>query len=318
MNATATANTLKNLLAALVEDLRRRRLLPVVGVLVAALVAVPIVLGRSASPAPVAPHPATGGAPIDTSTGAGAAKPTTAHARRLSAHGRDPFAAGHAAAGAATATGGSAAGVAAVAAAPTVPASVATSAAPASPGITHTATTTAPARTVTRTVTVTTPAPAPRPVYAAYLTALSFGQTGQAQQRLSPAPRFTVLPSLHRVAAIFLGILGNGRSAAFLVSNRAAVTGDGSCHPSRANCVYLTLRPGSEELFLLHAAGGRTFEYALRYRGVRVEHSTTVPRPTVSKPGRRLVDEVAKLLPSLRTLRYSQRTGLMSLDRLRR
>jgi hypothetical protein len=323
MNRAVTPDAVKEMLVSLLDDLRRRRLLAVAGLMLAALVAIPLLLSHGASSQPTASRsPAAGGA-ADVAASAGAAPGTTAKSAGGSrtSHGsaRNPFVQPISAAGGATsggaASGGATSGGAAVpaAGATTPPASTGAGTA-AAPHPASSATPKAKVRTVTRTVTVRVPTPAPKPLFTSYAAQLSFGQTGATPQRIGDASRFTVLPSLRRVAAIFLGVLGDRRSAEFLLSNRVAVTGDGRCVPSRAACAVLTLKPGQEALVLLRNPGGSVSEYALRYRGVHVSRSTT-PRPApVSRAGGKLMSEIEKRLPRLPKPRYASRTGLLTLD----
>src|ERR1700749_3936688 len=80
-----------NTVKGIVTDLRQRRLWPVALALVVALVAIPVLLHKSASSTPVAQLPATG-APTSLSTGGpavtAAATPNQTH---LKAKARDPF-----------------------------------------------------------------------------------------------------------------------------------------------------------------------------------------------------------------------------------
>lgn len=292
----------------LVQDLRRRRLLPVAALLIAALVAIPIVLSTSTGSTPVASaSPPAGGPAGGAAVGARPAGPRA----RLSAHARDPFVqpAALAAERSTASVNSTHTSPATTTAAATVP-GVATPIPPAT-------STPAPTKTVTVTTTVTTPAGSTKAVkapteYRVYGAEISFGRAAASARDYAAASRYTVLPSATHVAAIFLGVRSDARTAEFLVSNRAAVTGQGACLPSPARCTYMTLKPGQHELISLTNPSGTVSHYVLRYTALHESETTSATSiASVSKPGSTLVNKVARLLPSLRTRRYSARNGLL-------
>lgn len=293
------------LFAPLLADLRRRHLIPVVVAMLAAIGAVPFVLARSASPRALALH-ASPALPAATRTPVARTAPAPRrHARWHRRPARNPFlpSAGtrpaHATSSSRLSASGGSTAVASTAPAP--PAGAA--ATPAAGGMTET-------RTVT--VTVPTPTPAP-PVFTSYAARLGLGPAGGPERRLASVPRDAVLPSIKHAAVIYLGILSDRSSAEFLVSNRVKPSGDGRCRPSLFQCTFLTLRPGQRETLLLWNADGSVSQLVLRYLARLVAVSAAKPHPAVFAPGRELITWGAKLLPSLRTLRYDGATGLLTL-----
>ncbi len=306
----------RNPLTPLIADLRAKRLLPVVALLLAALIAIPVLLSspRSAPTVRTLPAvPGTGG------TGPSAAVPAVRVTKRSTkpragGHGHDPFAQQvlpqsgsgissrrSASNSAAASRGGSTSSR--VSTRSTSTGSVTRS------RIGSAATTTVAGK-------VTTPAsepPVPAPIYVHYAAKLSFGASRTPARVYSDPARFTTLPSLRRLALVFLGVGSDGRTTEFLVANHVFPAGQGHCTPSRTHCVYLHLKPGQAEVFFAKQSNGSVSESVLRYVSVtRYRVSATSPGAVrVSRDGRRVVSWVAQLLPALRRLRYGARTGLL-------
>lgn len=230
---------LQNLWADLVD----KRLLPVVAILIAGLIAVPVVLGRAKDADTPPPAPELASANNVTSPGKVTLDPNgprPAFTKR-SGKRRDPFArtkvkvkkAITAGAGVGTALGGS---------------------------------TPAPAGGSTPAPTGGTTTPAkkpPVPATAVRRVSLQFGQAG-ALKTFANVEKFTPLPSESNPLLVFNGISADGKSATFLVSSDATPSGEGICDPDPANCETLSLRAGQTTFFDVPSGTGGITQYELK------------------------------------------------------
>ena len=223
------------------SDLADKRLLPVVSILIAGLISVPVVLGRPSDSETPPPAPELASANDIASPGKvtldpNGPKPTLT--QRQSKR-RDPFARAKvkvkkaitAGAGVGTALGGAGAG-----------------------GGTSSGGTTG---------TTTTPAKKPAPATAVRRVSVKFGQAG-ALKTFANVAKFTPLPSESNPLLVFNGISKDGKSATFLVSSDATPSGEGLCDPDPANCQTLSLRAGETTFFDVPSGTGGITQYELK------------------------------------------------------
>jgi len=313
----------------IVRDLVEKRLWPVAAVLLLALVATPFALGRTTSE-PVGPTPAT-------VTPGGADRPARAvvslaavPARRVRDEAvRNPFRAqavkrrkdadGANAAGAQASTSGSGADSSA-GADPSGSGASSGSAAPAGgsdPG----------AGGGSSPVTVT-PKPKPKPKAKAlkpvdpedtHRLTLRFGETSAELKPMGSVARLLPLPSAADPFFVFLGVLQDHKTAVFLISADATVTGDGTCRPSPENCETVELRAGETEFFDLAAGTPEAKQYQLDVvrivrRDTGAKGRTAGNRTRESKAGRRLLREGkanGQLADALDGYAWSARRGVL-------
>jgi hypothetical protein len=222
------------------RDLVEKRLWPVALALIVALVAVPVLLGRDSSEETVAQPPGAGAAPTAPRPGRAAVKVKAARegaTRERAGTVRDPF------------KGPRARTARAPTADAPAPGSEPSSNESAGPSPSRGAATPAPAGVPD--TAETQPAPEPKPQTQAldvYGLTLRFGHAGRLTTRPDVA-RLTPLPSPANPFLVFLGVLKDGRTAAFLVSGDAEATGDGNCRASASACETIELQPGDTELF---------------------------------------------------------------------
>jgi hypothetical protein len=300
----------ETLLRALYDDLRSRRLLPVVGALIVALVAIPLLLSDGGGTPAAHPLASTGSSAGGVGGVPGITVTTTPNGSKLPRHGHDPFIQQVRARATAVAASASASRAAASTAA------AAASAASSTPATPAPATASPPTPVATTTPSqhpATPPTSAPKPLYVTYSAKLRFGTAGTKLRTYDHLDRFAPLPSLRKLMVVYLGVERDGRTAVFLVSSEVAPGGEGSCRPSRTRCIYLYMKPGQKEIFLSTLPSGDVRETVLRYVRVEIHRSTKLPATKVSRDGRRVVHWVGhRLLPSLARLRYARRTGLIS------
>lgn len=95
------------------------------------------------------------------------------------------------------------------------------------------------------------------------------GRAGDTERRRN-VKRLTVLPSQSNPVAVFMGVAEEGKKASFLVSTDVVRShGDGSCSPNPADCQLLTLRVGEERKFE-YAPTGEPDTYVIHLKDIRV------------------------------------------------
>lgn len=278
------------------RSLVQRRLLPVAILLVAALLAVPVVLSKDAEPAPVVPVP-TGEDKAATAS-AGVAEPIVdlvedgerTKRRRVLGARKNPFqpakapkvkkaAAPVALAPAPAPSGGSSGGSGGSAVLPSGPSSPPTAAPPAS------------------TPPFATPPAAeePKPRHELYSLTVRFGDsTGEQLEKMNLA-RLKPLPSVEDPILVYLGLAKDKKTAIFLVDEAVVAQGDGSCKPDPSNCETIHMRVGDTEFFDVEdEAGTVTAQYQMDL--LEIERSTTASaskaraaRAHASKAGRKVL-----------------------------
>jgi hypothetical protein len=242
----------------LLSDLVERRLWPVALLLVAALVAVPLLLAKSPSTtatsasAPALPAPAGGGA----AEPAVSLATVTPQGAPLHGRARDPFRQQHvphkARAGAPVST-------------PTT-----------SPGASNGSSGTSPSGSSKGSSGGATPhAPAPK----TYLTVsidVHFGKaTSPHLHTHNDVPRLTPLPSATNPIVIFLGMRTDLKTAVFMVSSDVHAQGDGRCVPSRKDCETIELKEGQTTFLDVAAASGEVTQYELDLVKVTIHQTTS-------------------------------------------
>jgi hypothetical protein len=238
------------------RQLVRRRLWPVALLLVAALVAVPVVLAKPAAPSPASPA-TTAAAPAATPTDSYvelASDDTTTKRRRVLGAPKDPFEPAplpkvkhrrHA----------KKASVAKAAATATATAT----ATPASPGGASAATGGAVPSVPVAPVPTATPAPVKH--YPANSVEVAFGKTDGTMKK-STLSRLETLPSSSSPLLVFMGFHEGGKVAEFMLSGTVTAEGDGTCAPSVKDCQTLLLHRDQTE-FLTFSGTAHDGEYEL-------------------------------------------------------
>ena len=218
-----------------VGDLRDKRVIVLAaGVLVAAMIAVPVLLSKSASSPVVAQLPATSqgaqvaGVPV-VNTGA------SPSAGKLNGHSRDPFTQE-----AQKATKGLASAVGTTGTPPTKVTSTTSSS-----GSSTTASSTSGASTTAPTATIPTGTPTPAPPglksTQSYEVKLAITNSSGGVDTTDSLERLSVLPSKKQPLLVELGVLKGGNRVLFAVQPGAVVSGAGTCVPGPIDCEILSL-----------------------------------------------------------------------------
>lgn len=222
------------------KGLVSRRLWPLAVLLLAALVATPFVLARSAAPAGSATASAPGSASADGATESLVSLDTTTGSRRRHVLGsaKDPFQPAPIPKAKRRHVETKAKAPAAEKVAP----SPATGASPGASG---------------------TPAPstgsgtdAPRP--AKHTLGVRFGNAESDSLEASDLSALEALPSQDEPIAIFLGLEDHGKTAVFMLGDGVTVDGDGACAPSASECDTVRLHAGETEFFTVSGSSTLT------------------------------------------------------------
>ncbi len=329
-------------LRSILADLREKRLWPVALLLVVLLVAAPVLLSMGGDPAEPAAQVA--GVPAGSASAAAIAAEVTLDTSKPKPQQRpgalrDPFRPRRASAtrtttgtsapaAPATSSASSAEGSSGSSSTPSASAS-AGSGAGASSGSTPSGTS-SPAATTPTTPTTTTPAttttaakPPVPPVPAARQTLqvdLRFNEVGGTAKRLPAARpdalRLAPLPSAAEPTVVYLGILEDRKTAAFLLSGAAAATGEGHCVPRPGDCQALEVPVGGTEYLDMGDAGApRQFELGVertRIKSWSTAKAAAQVRDRRSRAGLQVIrDAIATHEPGLAFYRADARTGLL-------
>lgn len=144
-------------------------------------------------------------------------------------------------------------------------------------------------------------------LFGGYRADLKFGAPGALVKRYNVA-RLTPLPSVENPSFVYLGVLGDGKTALFLNPSEAAAAGDAVCEPSPDQCQRVKLGAGQSATFAAPAIDGSTSEYQLDVDGITPVQAATpgeaeASRNRESPAGRvvlrRLIGEVGTLVGDL-------------------
>jgi hypothetical protein len=247
-----------SLLQNILNDLRTKRLWPVVIGLIAGIVAVPVLLSKTAKSesAPIAQNGSSPGVADTPAISVSNALPHT----KLTGHAHDPFiqnvpttTAPTSAPGGTSTAGSGASGL-------TVPGSTSASTSPTGGTATPTSPSTSPGTTTTTTTTTTTSTPTETPpeLTATQVYNVSFSITNQSGgfNTIDPVQRLSVLPSGKQRQMVELGVLQGGKRVLFAVEPGTVLSGPGTCTPGPLDCEILSLAEGQNEDVAKKVSGG--------------------------------------------------------------
>jgi hypothetical protein len=81
-----------------------------------------------------------------------------------------------------------------------------------------------------------------------YVADITFWE-GDRRRTIHDLRKLDMLPDESAPVLIFLGATSDGGDAVFLVDSTLKAVGEGTCSPSRANCTFVMIGPGSEHSF---------------------------------------------------------------------
>jgi hypothetical protein len=250
----------------LINDLIDRRLWPIAVALLAALVAVPVLLGGGSKAPASAPAAPLAAAPATPATQAAVSMATTTTTTPQYRPGpvRNPFAQHHVPAPATT----------------TQPTLTPSTSAP----VTSAPSTPVGGSPITATpVLPGTGGAQPDTVKDVWRVNVRFGEAGD-QKLHRGIPRLTPLPSATNPFFIFMGVLADHKTAVFLISSDATPTGDGTCKPDPAQCETIEMRAGDTEFFDVADGNSGVTQYELDL--TKVFKSTVTGKAAAAKASR--------------------------------
>lgn len=81
-----------------------------------------------------------------------------------------------------------------------------------------------------------------------YVADISLWQ-GERRRQIKGLRKLDMLPNESAPLLIFMGATAEGGNATFLVDSTLTTAGEGNCRPSRNNCAFVDIGPGSEHVF---------------------------------------------------------------------
>jgi hypothetical protein len=221
------------------QQLLRRRLWPVALLLIAALVAVPMVLAKSPAPAPPAPVQHAKKDDISSTYVALADTAEATKRRRVLGAQKDPFE---------------------PKALPKVKKAKATATPTPTPVTqtdtgTGTGTTSGGGGSTAPPGVVPTATPAPTETVPAYSIKVRFGTTEADDLAETRVERMSVLPDEENPVLVYRGVEDGGKVAIFELTGDVEAQGDGTCAPTPEDCQYLKLRAGETEFITVTDTG---------------------------------------------------------------
>jgi hypothetical protein len=309
-----------------ITDLVEKRLWPVAVALVAALVAVPILLGGKSDattpPAVASAATASSATPSPTTAAQVVSLEQEAAGKTANASSvRDPFVQHHQAHQSdaeirAAVKSTADALVAALGPKKTEASSASTSTGGSSSTGTSTSTsagTSTPSAGTTTPSTGTTTTPARK--VTTYSVDLSFGESG-AERKYNNIARLTPLPSSDSPFFVYMGLSDDKKSATFLINGDVVPSGDGHCAPSPTDCQQITLTKGDIEFFDMQSGTAGVVQYQLELRSIKATTTTAAKAQTAkareSKAGRDVIRQIVATDPDkLSSLTYNKSLGLL-------
>jgi hypothetical protein len=149
-----------------------------------------------------------------------------------------------------------------------------------------------------------------------YRVKLSFGEVG-AMKSYDNVARLTPLPSSDNPFFVYLGLADDQKSAIFLINADAEPNGDGSCKPSHDDCQQIVLRAGDTEFFDLQSGTAGVVQYQLDLKSIRKSKapskaSAAKAHARESKAGRETLRELVATDPAvLASWDFSKSLGLL-------
>jgi len=105
--------------------------------------------------------------------------------------------------------------------------------------------------------------------YYTYTVDVKFGKTGKEDAKT--LTKFRALPGSDNPIVVFIGVRNDGETAVFLVSANATTTGDGKCSPSDTECTFLYLKKKQSRTIEAVDADGGITDYTLELTGINVK-----------------------------------------------
>jgi hypothetical protein len=155
---------------------------------------------------------------------------------------------------------------------------------------------------------------APKRTYELFSLKIRFGPTSSLDLANRSIKRLTALPKMSEPTLVYLGLKKDLKTAVFLVDANTLVVGDGKCLPSPANCQNLELKKGQTAFVDVLGDDGQSLaQYELDLVSVIRKKTTNLStarasRKAVAKGGR---DALRANVARVRGLMYDPNTGTL-------
>lgn len=126
---------------------------------------------------------------------------------------------------------------------------------------------------------------------------LRFGQPG-SQKVHHDVPRLTPLPSATNPFFVFLGVLKDHKTAVFLISSDATATGDGTCKPNPTQCDTVELKAGDTEFFDVAQGNAGVTQYELDL--IKVLHTKVTGKAAAAKAAKHVSKDGSNVVTELK------------------
>lgn len=300
------------------SEFGQKRLWPVAAVLLAAIVAVPVLLSNSASPSsPQASLPAippASGTSLPTINAQ--ATPTTSH---LTGSAHNPFATSASAASSVTSSGGTSigsGGTSTLGVGSTVTGASSTGTSTGSTGTSGAGSSTVSSGGTGSTPPSITgnskPKPAPTGLSStqSYDVAMAITNADGGVDTFGQMARLSAVPDSQRPLLVELGVLQGGKRVLFAVQPGTVINGPGTCTPGPIDCEVLSLSQDETESVSSQGGGATLFAVtAITAVGHSSAAAADRARQAASAFGRAVVDRDGFSLPALSLFKYESSTG---------
>lgn len=119
-----------------------------------------------------------------------------------------------------------------------------------------------------------------------------FGRAGSPLREIRDVPRLTALPHASNPIVIFLGMRADHETAVFMLSTDVNAQGDGRCTPSPRLCEAIELRQDDVAFLDVRAQDGTVTQYELDLVAVEVHETTSKTKATGSYARSARADEL--------------------------
>lgn len=149
-----------------------------------------------------------------------------------------------------------------------------------------------------------------------YRVTFAFGEEG-AMRTYNNVARLTPLPSSDNPFFVYLGLAEDGKSAIFLIDGTAEASGDGKCTPSHDDCQQVALKVGDTEFLDIASGTAGTVEYTLTVKSIKKATAASTAkaakaRARESKAGREYLRQLVADDPALLdNWNYNRSLGLL-------
>ena len=124
----------------------------------------------------------------------------------------------------------------------------------------------------------------------------------------------SILPSVGQPLIVFRGVIAGGKGAAFTLVGEAILHGTATCLPSPSQCQVLELKPGQSEQFEYLPVSGPIVSYELRVVSIKLVKASGATASSIahsaSKAGREVLRRAG--LVAIPGLRYSSAIGVLT------